>query len=631
MVSRFIGRDYITLREEILKFLKQRLPADWDDSNLADPVVIFAESLACMGDQLHYTIDELRRECDMATAQRASSIYSYAMREGYKMMLPRGSFGTLQIYANSPELSNRLSLKLPKFSELVAQPTNINLVVTDDVDSVLTDELKLTYPDSESVDEIANYATLANTISSRVTRVPVTIGTKRTYSFSYNDINSDSTVDLPEAIIDRDAVKLEMSVNDSSKELLYVVDLIGNGFSPDSYTLTPKFIGGNTRLCIEFSTNAKLSFNKSATFTFTYISIQDSKIKSDSQISIDLSSFISPVNPLDSVNLSGYTISLDGSIQGYTEFEDPNVTRENYKKYLQNYEALLTKDDYISYIQSSTSQRCKVFDHSDMYKSEVLPPNSSLIERTMYIITDLDYSGREALWNDLKERSSRSDCIVMMPFGKDPYTLVVKVDCFLLGTSASAISSKIKSALVSYYNDNSEHVPESSMIDYLVHKASDKVLSVSSAILRDSTYGSVDTTFNNVLSLNNEQVKALFSELSNSNTLALSTNNTLMPNSTTIASMLNNESNSYRKYTIAAYSKSPNEFPKIYRNNLAVSSYSDLVKYQIAYGAIDSTSYDIPDSEIFTSDGVISTAYIQHHYMVPTLNNVVVLINAVSA
>ena len=80
MSSRFKGRDYATLRKEILDFLKQRLPQEWDSTNLGDPVVIFAESLARVGDQLHFTIDELRRECDIATAQRASSVYSYAMR-----------------------------------------------------------------------------------------------------------------------------------------------------------------------------------------------------------------------------------------------------------------------------------------------------------------------------------------------------------------------------------------------------------------------------------------------------------------------------------------------------------------------------------------------------------------------
>ena len=76
MASRFIGRDYSSLRYEIIQFLRERLPKEWDYTNLADPVVIYAETLARIGDQLHFTIDELRRECDISTAQRSSSIYS---------------------------------------------------------------------------------------------------------------------------------------------------------------------------------------------------------------------------------------------------------------------------------------------------------------------------------------------------------------------------------------------------------------------------------------------------------------------------------------------------------------------------------------------------------------------------
>ena len=126
MASRFKGRDYGALREEIIDFLRQRLPKDWDYNNSADPVVIYAESLARMGDSLHFTIDELRRECDMATANRASSIYSYASREGYKFFLPRGSRGT--IYVNSSkDMDDKLTLNINKFDEIKCGETDDRL------------------------------------------------------------------------------------------------------------------------------------------------------------------------------------------------------------------------------------------------------------------------------------------------------------------------------------------------------------------------------------------------------------------------------------------------------------------------------------------------------------------------
>lgn len=212
MASRFSGRDYNTLREEIISFLRQRLPRDWDSTNLADPIVIFAESLARVGDQLHYTIDELRRECDIATAKRASSIYSYAMREGYKMMLPRGSFGTLQI--TSDKFSSIASFGISKFDEIKVAPLGITVLAKESVSGTLyakpdSESLYGTNLDPLSKDTIDRF-TYLNTLNERVIQLPVVIGKKSTFSFTYSDINTDSTVELPTPIIDRDTLSLSL-------------------------------------------------------------------------------------------------------------------------------------------------------------------------------------------------------------------------------------------------------------------------------------------------------------------------------------------------------------------------------------------------------------------------------------
>ena len=146
MASRFLGRDYSTLREEIIQFLRTRLPQDWDYTNLADPVVIYAETLARIGDQLHYTIDEIRRECDISTAQRASSIYSYALREGYNLMLPNSSFGTLTITANEDfETGGKVQLQINKFDEIKVKSTGDVLYATKSINSILQEPLDNEY------------------------------------------------------------------------------------------------------------------------------------------------------------------------------------------------------------------------------------------------------------------------------------------------------------------------------------------------------------------------------------------------------------------------------------------------------------------------------------------------------
>lgn len=668
MTSRFIGRDYSTLRSEIIDFLKQKLPTEWDDTNLSDPVVIFAESLAKMGDQLHYTIDELRRECDMATAKRASSIYSYAMREGYKMMLPRGSFGTILV--NSEEQSDRIEININKFDE-IKSATGDTLIVAKDVSGRLHAPVNQDYAqklldailaDPDNTDKRGTYSEYVNTISERTIRIPVVLGSKETFNFTFNDINNDSTVDLPDSIIDRDLISLTTTSTktraDTDGNLEYVDDIIGSGFKRYSYTLTPKFIGGAITLCIEFPTNYKDLFDSADTFSFTYVKIRDSKIDDteDNAKAINLDDFIVPTNDhqSDSDIAEGlkYEISLADGIKGYSEYENPNVTRENYKKYVQNYSALLTKDDYASYIKAKYSQHCQVFDHSDNYRTDKVPEGTELLPRTIYIITDSDYDGRKELWGDLVERSSRSDCIIPMPYGKDPYTIVIKADCYLLGTSVSSIATEIKTALLKYYAGSiGEKTPETSMINYLVHKASDKVIRMDSCIIRDSTYGTVDTTFKDVNTLDNDDIDTLYNMIVTGNGEAdIDMYNKYMvanseyesPASETYFNEHPDEFNEYNtyyeylynfdqdyglkylenpsysydeyhrkniehtKYAATEYKPFPDKFPEIYLTNgnpdteEVITDALQLTDYQIDYGLLDRPEWDVKDTDIFT-------------------------------
>ena len=766
MASRFVGRDYNTLRTEIIEFLRQRLPSEWDYTNLSDPVVIFAESLARVGDQLHYTIDELRRECDVATAKRASSIYSYAMREGYKMMLPTGAFGQLSINSSKAQ-SGCLHLALKKFDEIKVKSTGDTLYVADDnvtdsgcaVDADLYAPLDKDYASSlgKYVDSEGHinesqrniYAAYVEDTYNKTQHVNVVLGKKETFNFTYSDINNDSTVDLPDPIIDRDLVRLTYTNNSvSDSELSYVDDVISSGFDKHSYTLTPKFIGGAITLTIEFPTNYRDIFNQDATtsFTFEYIKINDARIDptEDNSTAVDLSPYISVVdgqseNPDIVENGPQCIVDLGNGIKGYIEYEDANVTRENYKHFVQNYSSLLTKDDYESYIKATTSQHCQVFDHSDLYKNPpVVPDGTELMPRVIYILTDAPYTARENMWMDLKERSARSDCLFLVPYGKDPYTIVVKAECYLLGTSAAAVATQIKSALLQYYAGSvGEKIPDISMINYIVHKASDKVIRMDSLLVSDSEYGKIDTTFNNVNLLDNQALDDLYEAIKNGNIdYSVTIKHENEPDEVIYylkgeyklqnpawqdtdgtgndpdvngnyryiwnpawvddgyqtdpdingqyRTMIENpmwhddghqtdpdidgndryitaplQTIPYNKYPVTAYGKFPDEFPKVHyvinctplddddpnydtkiaTNEPVISDYDTMVEHQAVYGELDRSEWDIADDKIFAEKPDESEAtpirripkyYKLHHYMVPVLNNVVVLIKAVN-
>lgn len=700
MASKFIGRDYSTLRTEIIEFLRKKLPRDWDYQNLADPVVIFAESLARMGDELHYTIDELRRECDVATAKRASSIYSYAMREGYRMMLPRAARGILSINT-TPEQDGLLHLKLKKFDEIVVNPAGESLYVVDDlIDADLhapinpdyVKSLKQYYDASiESAYEddkydkkkLSVYQAYIEDTYNKTQRVNVVLGEKGEFTFTYNDINKDSTVELPDPMIDRTLIRLTYTnsklqaanPNDEWAPLTLVDDVISSGYNFKSYTLTPKFIGGAITLNIEFPTNYGDIFENdfSTKFKFEYIKIKNTKIEpltiyQDNAEAVDFGvegiTVVKGHEEDQEILDNGlqYRVNFGNGIRGYAEYESPQVTRENYKRFVQNYSALLTKDDYSSYIKSTYTDHCIVYDHGDMYKNPpVLPEDADLIPRAVYIITDAPYKDREIIWNDLKERSSRSDCIVTQPVGKDPYMIVIKADCYLVGTSIASVAKAIESELLNYYYGSmGERIPKISMINYLTHKASDKVIKMDSLIVRDTTYGYLDTTFNKVNQLSNDEIDRLFDAIKNGNadykselTDDTQTNDdyqyylrgtlyvheTLDKDGNIIGKTVytkdeldraNEESENeiectkshylkYPKITHTVYNETtgqaeyqpvvefanfPSSYPKIY--NMLSSSDDDvifdfdtLVLHQRAYGEFDSESWDYADKDIY--------------------------------
>lgn len=657
MASRFTCRDYSNLRTEIINFLRQRLPSDWDYTNLSDPVVIFAESLARLGDQLHFTIDELRRECDMATARRASSVYSYAMREGYKMMLPKCSFGTLSINC-APEKDDSITLTLKKFDEIAVESTGNKLYVATENDSATGLAVYTTLHSVPSEDYInslskSDYEKYVKALYSRTAHVNVVIGEKGTYNFTYYDINSDSTVDLPDPFIDRDLLRLTVTDNEkpqNSGEWQYVDDVISAGFSGKIFTLTPKFIGGAVSLCIEFASNFADIFSSKATFKFEYVKIVNSRVEQSDAYSIKLTDYTYDSDLDDKANSLSIIIDVGSGIKGYTEYEDPSLTRTNYKKFTQNYSALLTKNDYLNYITSATSLQCNVYDHSDNWKENVLPRNADLIDRTIYITTDATYKERETLFYDLQERSSRSDCFFITPYGKDPYSIIVKAECYLLGTSVSSIITQIKASLLNYYSGfNIDNPPNTSKISYLVHRASNKVARVESCIVRDTSFGSINTDFNSAAKLSNDDVDLLYKTI-------LSNKYTDLEESEEKRAMLesylkgNDGGQDYLKYPLVTYGRVPDSFPKIYADlgqvqdldenppvNI-ISNYSSLVSHQLIYGDFDNPLLDVDDSEIFTANTVeidnirtkaIKESYIRHHYMVPYLNRVIVLVKAI--
>lgn len=78
----YTGRDYYSLRSEMLTRLQSRIP-EWQGTDPSDFGVALVEAFAYMGDIINYYIDRAANESQLATATQRQSLMSIAKSYGY--------------------------------------------------------------------------------------------------------------------------------------------------------------------------------------------------------------------------------------------------------------------------------------------------------------------------------------------------------------------------------------------------------------------------------------------------------------------------------------------------------------------------------------------------------------------
>lgn len=445
MASRFQGRDYPTLRQEIIDFVKERAPKTWDSNNAADPMIRFIETVALLGDHLNYYIDAMRREADMATASLMSSVYSYALREGYDVLLPRSTHFRINLYYDGDGEFTTVSFN--KFDPFTQQNQSGDYFV---LTPLATTDIYTFYPHTE-VDADGNTVTLQSP------EIEIVAGTMNEVHFNFSDIDYYSRIELPESRIDPDMCQLIAINGQKQVELLRVVDVVSDLEQVNVYSLTPSFVGGVERLYIEFPYNYRNLFPSNTTFQFKYLTIKEE------------------TKPLDLFESSEHEGVLGSNrwFGGYRLYENVEHVKMNYKNFVRDYSSLVTKSDYLGFVTWFINSRCEVFDKSDQYKGNFI----DIPVRTIYIMTDLQYKGREELRDEILRRSSRSDNIFMIPYGRKLYRAFVIVEANLMASSEEAIRSSIEAELSGFYNDISEvRNPIESVIYHKIHSCNSSIV-----------------------------------------------------------------------------------------------------------------------------------------------------------
>ena len=97
----FSSRDYVSLRNQLVDYLKNRVPgwtADPSDFGMA-----ILEGMAYIGDMMSYYVDRAAQESNILTANQASNIYALARLFGYSPGLAQSAHATVK-FTNTTDL-----------------------------------------------------------------------------------------------------------------------------------------------------------------------------------------------------------------------------------------------------------------------------------------------------------------------------------------------------------------------------------------------------------------------------------------------------------------------------------------------------------------------------------------------
>ncbi|SVB72140.1 uncharacterized protein METZ01_LOCUS224994, partial [marine metagenome] len=80
---KYTGRDFASLRENLMEFAKTYFPSVYKDFNEASPGMMFLESVAYVGDVMGYYTDAAFKESLLPYAEEKNQIYNIAQFMGY--------------------------------------------------------------------------------------------------------------------------------------------------------------------------------------------------------------------------------------------------------------------------------------------------------------------------------------------------------------------------------------------------------------------------------------------------------------------------------------------------------------------------------------------------------------------
>ena len=99
---RYLGRDFTSIRQNLIEFAKSYFPSTYNDFNESSPGMMFIEMASYVGDVLSYYVDNQFRESLLHAAEEKKNIFKIAQSYGYKPKLSHPAIATCDFSVTVP-------------------------------------------------------------------------------------------------------------------------------------------------------------------------------------------------------------------------------------------------------------------------------------------------------------------------------------------------------------------------------------------------------------------------------------------------------------------------------------------------------------------------------------------------
>jgi hypothetical protein len=102
----YVGKDFATLKENLIEYTKTYFPNTYSDFNEASPGMVFIEQAAAIGDVLAFYQDTQLKESMLAHASERKNVVALAQTMGYKPKISTPAVTTLTVYQQVPSVGS---------------------------------------------------------------------------------------------------------------------------------------------------------------------------------------------------------------------------------------------------------------------------------------------------------------------------------------------------------------------------------------------------------------------------------------------------------------------------------------------------------------------------------------------